>query len=104
MAKARKIIPRTVLASVLSIPAVTFAHDTGPMATKQELAAPGQPKLGSYHDSTFAATEFGMSFKAVIARVQAQHEGFNLYGGARSSSDMRPPARLASAKRVESDS
>jgi hypothetical protein len=103
MAKARKFIPGTVLASVLSVPAVTFAHNAGPLAREQVRAAPVQIQRASYLDSTDAATGFPVTFQAAMARVQAQKEAFELYGGARSSSAMRSPSRQASGKRGESD-
>src|SRR5215469_3901546 len=100
MAKTTKIIPGGILASVLSIPAVTLAHHAGSLAGNQVLAAPVQAQRANYHDGASATSGFPMTFNAAMARVQAQQWAFELYGGTRSSSATRSTAPLASDQRV----
>jgi len=90
MAKARKFIPGTVLASVLSVPAASFAHDTGsPMS--EQVRVPVRQQHASYLDRATAAAGYPMDFACAKARMQAQQQAFEQYGGMRSSSAKRSP-------------
>ncbi|MBB3258665.1 hypothetical protein F4827_003534 [Paraburkholderia bannensis] len=94
MAKARKFIPGTLLASVLSVPAASFAHDAGSPVSEQ-VRVPVRQQNASYLDRATAAAGYPMDFACAKARMQAQQQAFEQYGGMRSSSEKRssvPPA------------
>ena len=94
MAKARKFIPGTLLASVLSVPAASFAHDAGSPLGEQ-VHVPVRQQNASYLDRATAAAGYPMDFACAKARMQAQQQAFEQYGGMTSSSAKRfsvPPA------------
>ena len=102
MAKARKFIPGTVLASVLSVPAVSFAHSTGsPMS--EQVRVPVRQQGPGYLDRTTAAAGYPMDFACAKARMQAQQQAFEQYGGVRSSSAPRSSVQPVSDKGAISD-
>ena len=102
MAKARKLIPGTVLASVLSVPAVSFAYSTGPLMS-QQLRVPVRHEGASYLDRTTAAAGDPMDLACAKARMQAQQQAFDQYGGVKSSSAKRSSVQLASGEGAISD-
>lgn len=104
MAKARKLIPGTVLASVLSVPAVSFAHSTGPLSSEQQVrAAPVRHVHAGYLDRTTATAGYPMDFACAKARMQAQQKAFEQYGGVRSSSATRSSVQPVFSKNVIMD-
>lgn len=96
MAKVKKFIPGSVVASVLAIPAVAFADNNGSHTSAQVRVELVQPRQASYHDRTSAATPYSMNFQAALARAEAQRQAFESYGGANSSSAARPATHMAS--------
>ena len=104
MAKANEFIPGCVVASVLAIPTVAFSHSNGPLTNEQVPAEPVQPQQAGYHDRTSASTRYSMNYQAALARVEAQRQAFESYGGVNSSSAAGPQAHVASNKPVHFDS
>ncbi|MFP3564996.1 DUF4148 domain-containing protein [Paraburkholderia sp. SIMBA_030] len=104
MAKAKAFIPAPVVASVLCIPAVAFAYSSGPLTLEQVRAEQVQLQRTGYYDRSSADTQFSMNFQAALARVAAQRQAFESYGGATSSSTAGSPAHVASDNPVRFDS
>jgi len=102
MAKAKKFIPGTVLASVLSVPVASFAHSTGSPISEQ-VHVPVRQQGASYLDRATAAAGYPVDFACAKARMQAQQLAFEQYGGMRSSSAKRSSVQPVSGSGVISD-
>jgi len=98
--KAKTFIPVPVVASVLAMPAVAFAHSNGPLPREQAHAERVQLQRAGYYDRTGADTQYPMNFQAALARVAAQQQAFATYGGVNSSSAAGRPAYVASDRPV----
>ncbi|MHB9841783.1 hypothetical protein Q8F57_044115 [Paraburkholderia terrae] len=100
MAKAKKFIPGSVVASVLAIPTVAFAHGNGPLAGEPVRAERVQLQQATYSDRTSARTQYSMNFQAAVARVEAQAHAFETYGGVSSSSAVRASTHVTLDKPI----
>ena len=101
MRKPKAFIPVPVVASILSFSTAAFANSSGPQTYEQALAQPVQHQTVGYHDRTSADTGHAMDFQAVLARVEAQRQAFNNYGGVTSSLAFAPPDHVVSDKAVD---
>ncbi|TDN62124.1 hypothetical protein [Paraburkholderia sp. BL10I2N1] len=106
MQKSKTFLPVPVVASVLSFSTAAFANSDGPQTYEQAAAQTVQRQTVhrqtvGYHDRTSAATQHAMDFQAVLARVEAQRQAFNTYGGLNSSSASRPSDNVASDRPVD---
>ncbi len=111
MQKSKTFIPVPVVASILSFSTAAFANSDGPQKYEQAAAQTVQRQTiqrqtdegqtVGYHDRTSAATQHAMDFQAVLARVEAQRQAFNNYGGMDSSSASRPSDNAASNRSVD---
>lgn len=101
MPKSKTFIPAPVVASILSFSTAAFANSNGPLTYEQALAQPVQRQTVDYRDRTSANTRYAMDFQAVLARVEAQRQAFNNYGGVTSSPAFAPPDDVVSDKPVD---
>ncbi|CAD6537683.1 hypothetical protein LMG28727_03487 [Paraburkholderia kirstenboschensis] len=106
MQKSKTFIPVPVVASILSLSTAAFASSDGPQKYEQAAAQTVQRQTVEgqtvgYHDRTSAATQHAMDFQAVFARVEAQRQAFDNYGGMDSSSASRPSDNAASNRSVD---
>jgi hypothetical protein len=101
MPKSKALIHVPVVASILSFSTAAFANSNGPLTYEQALAQPVQRQTVGYHDRTSADTRHAMDFRAVLARVEAQRQAFNNYGGMTSSSAFARPDDVVSDKAVD---
>ncbi|MBC8724918.1 hypothetical protein F6X37_26065 [Paraburkholderia sp. 31.1] len=101
MPKSKTFIPVPVVASILSFSTAAFASSSGPQTYEQAAVQPVQRQTVSYHDHTGANTQHAMDFQAVLARVEAQRQAFNNYGGVTSSSAFLPSGNVASGSPVD---
>ena len=101
MPKSKAFIPVPVVASILSFSTAAFANSNGPQAYEQATAQPVQRQTVGYHERTSADTQLAMDFQAVLARVEAERQAFNNYGGVTSSSAFLPSDNVALDKPVD---
>ncbi|TDY23082.1 hypothetical protein B0G81_3413 [Paraburkholderia sp. BL6665CI2N2] len=101
MPRSKTFIPVPVVASILSFSTAAFANNDGSQTYEQAIAQPVQRQTVGYHERTSANTQHAMDFQAVLARVEAQRQAFDNYGGVTSSSVSLPSDNVASAKRVD---
>ncbi|TCF96963.1 hypothetical protein BZM26_34460 [Paraburkholderia strydomiana] len=106
MQKSKSFLPVPVVASILSFSTAAFANSDGPQTYEQAAAQTVQRQTAEgqtvdYHDRTTAATQHAMDFQAVLARVEAQRQAFNNYGGVDSSSASRPSDNVASNRSLD---
>ncbi|REG50665.1 hypothetical protein B0G80_7114 [Paraburkholderia sp. BL6669N2] len=106
MQKSKTFLPAPVVASLLSFSTAAFANSDAPQKYEPAAAQTVQRKAVEgrtvgYHDRTSAATRHAMDFQAVLARVEAQRQAFNNYGGVDSSSASRPSDNVASNRSVD---
>ncbi|MGF6919096.1 hypothetical protein [Paraburkholderia sp. 40] len=101
MPKSKTFIPVPVVASILSFSTAAFANSNGPQAYEQAASQAVQRQTVGYHERASADTQHAMDFQAVLARVEAQRQAFNNYGGVTSSSASLPSDNVASDKPVD---
>jgi hypothetical protein len=96
MPKSKAFIRVPVVASILSFSTAAFANSNVPQTYEQAPAQPVHRQPVGYHDRTSADTRHAMDFQAVLARVEAQRQAFNNYGGVTSSSSFAQPDDVVS--------